>query len=82
MASPSALADAESYFHTHIPDENDDVATETQPLLSSSGIAAPTTDAEIDAQFLEDWKDVPAWRRPSVMWLLGPFFVFAVAFGG
>lgn len=81
IASPSALADAESYFHTHIPQESTEDATESQPLLTP-GLEVPTTDAEVDAQFLEDWKEVPKWRRPSVMWLLGPFFVFAVAFGG
>lgn len=77
------MSDAESYLHTHIPDESNsaEVATESEPLLTP-GLAPPVTDAEEDAQYLKDWEDVPRWRRPSVGWLLGPFFVFAVAFGG
>ncbi|TGZ84558.1 MFS general substrate transporter [Ascodesmis nigricans] len=39
-------------------------------------------DHEDEQQFERDWAHVPQWRRPSVFWLLGPFFLFAVAFGG
>ncbi|KAF2400597.1 MFS general substrate transporter [Trichodelitschia bisporula] len=29
-----------------------------------------------------DWRHLPWWRRPSVFWLLGPYILTALAFGG
>ncbi|KAJ8611504.1 hypothetical protein MRB53_037911 [Persea americana] len=30
----------------------------------------------------KDFEHLPAWRRPSVFWLLPPFFLFTLAYGG
>jgi len=31
---------------------------------------------------MRDFKDLPWWRKPSVYWLLPPFLLFTLAFGG
>lgn len=30
----------------------------------------------------KDFEGLPWWQKPSVFWLLGPFFLFTLAFGG
>ncbi|KAI1329590.1 MFS general substrate transporter [Xylariaceae sp. FL0255] len=30
----------------------------------------------------DEFEGVPAWRRPTVWWLLGPYLLFTLAFGG
>ncbi|KAM0810516.1 putative Major facilitator superfamily (MFS) profile domain-containing protein [Seiridium cardinale] len=56
---------------------------ETSPLL---GAGAQLDGSERrDTQEWEasdDFGHLPAWRRPSVAWLVGPYFLFTLAFGG
>lgn len=78
IGTPDATGGAEHYFH-----RNNGTASrgEREPLLTP-GIAPPKTDEEDQEEFEKDWAHVPSWRRPHVFWLLGPFFIFALAFGG
>jgi hypothetical protein len=56
--------------------------TESTPFLEAREEPVPGAarkDSWIgDAEFA----GLPWWRRPSVFWLLGPFFLFTLAFGG
>ncbi|KAI1394201.1 MFS general substrate transporter [Hypoxylon trugodes] len=70
-------------------DEEDgrEEATETSPLVgtgssddgSESGDNRKRQESWIG---YEDFVDSPWYRRPSVYWLLGPYFLFTLAFGG
>ncbi|KAJ3481428.1 hypothetical protein NLG97_g7826 [Lecanicillium saksenae] len=31
---------------------------------------------------LTEFEHLPWWRRPSVFWLMGPYAIFTLAFGG
>lgn len=31
---------------------------------------------------LTDFEHLPKWRRPSILWLMGPYAIFTLAFGG
>ncbi|KAH6659237.1 major facilitator superfamily domain-containing protein [Truncatella angustata] len=56
---------------------------ETSPLLGAgagSEDGGRRSSQEWDGG--EDFKHLPAWRRPSVLWLIGPYFLFTLAFGG
>ncbi|KAI1408897.1 MFS general substrate transporter [Hypoxylon sp. FL1857] len=62
-------------------------ATETSPLVgeSSEGNGAPVNgNGKRQDSWIgyEDFADQPWWRTPSVYWLLGPYFLFTLAFGG
>ncbi|KAG0635473.1 major facilitator superfamily domain-containing protein [Tuber brumale] len=52
-------------------------AGETSPLTDESRNGALAKADEID-----DWEGVPWYRKPSVFWLLAPFCLFTMAFGG
>ncbi|KAM0323466.1 hypothetical protein ACHAQA_008745 [Verticillium albo-atrum] len=55
---------------------------ETSPFLrddTEENDAGITTNGSNGAA---DFDGLPWWRTPSVTWLLGPFFIFAMAFGG
>ncbi|KAI1630714.1 major facilitator superfamily domain-containing protein [Biscogniauxia mediterranea] len=65
-----------------------DGPTETTPLTgagagqdeaSSSRNEEPRGSAWIGSEDFEGW---PWWRRPSVYWLIPPYFLFTLAFGG
>ncbi|KAI2468939.1 MFS general substrate transporter [Annulohypoxylon bovei var. microspora] len=66
--------------------EQRDEATETSPLVSASNGNDATGDDGRRRQEswigYEDFIGLPWWRRPSVYWLLGPYFLFTLAFGG
>ncbi|ORY65191.1 major facilitator superfamily domain-containing protein [Pseudomassariella vexata] len=63
-----------------------DTLDETTPLLGADtqryGDSGNESTQNHSWAGLEDFEDVPQWRRPSVYWLLGPYFLFTVAFGG
>ncbi|RFU77275.1 major facilitator superfamily domain, general substrate transporter [Trichoderma arundinaceum] len=79
MAGPKRRSNERSPSPTirEIDDRASDI-TETSQLLGSNGYGARkgSWDNDIDFQHL------PWWRRPSVFWLLGPYAVFTLAFGG
>ncbi|RDA90452.1 hypothetical protein CP533_3942 [Ophiocordyceps camponoti-saundersi (nom. inval.)] len=54
-------------------------ATDTTRLLGTS--VARDDDTGRWAGF-DDFEGLPWWRKPSVLWLLGPFSLFTLAFGG
>ncbi|KPM39793.1 hypothetical protein AK830_g6794 [Neonectria ditissima] len=60
--------------------------TETTGLLNNdrqgpyTADDATTTEGGWDGY--KDFEGLPWWRRPSVLWLLGPFAIFTLAFGG
>ncbi|KAL7784847.1 MFS general substrate transporter [Trichoderma ceciliae] len=59
-------------------DDRDSDVTETSQLLSPDGYEARKDSWDNDV----DFQHLPWWRRPSVFWLLGPYAVFTLAFGG
>ncbi|ETS82801.1 hypothetical protein PFICI_04677 [Pestalotiopsis fici W106-1] len=56
---------------------------ETSPLLGA-GASPDGSERRLSQEWDggDDFKHLPAWRRPSVLWLIGPFFFFTLAFGG
>lgn len=73
---------------TSSPDLYTDRDSEDSPLLGPSARAAEREDDE-DARGHElDWPGeadllrLPWWNRPSIYWLLPPFLLFTIAFGG
>ncbi|KAL9488674.1 hypothetical protein ACSS6W_000951 [Trichoderma asperelloides] len=79
MAGPKRRGDGRSPSPTvrEIDDHNSDF-TETSQLLGSNGSGARKDSWDNDL----DFQHLPWWRRPSVFWLLGPYAVFTLAFGG
>ncbi|KAI0017630.1 MFS general substrate transporter [Xylariomycetidae sp. FL0641] len=67
--------------------EGGDEASETSPLVggSNDGDGNGADDDEEqrkDATPVDDFHGLPWWRRPSVYWLIGPYCLFSLAFGG
>lgn len=62
------------------PDVAETDIPEREPLLSSSG-ARDGNDGSDNSHFAE-FKDLPWYRRPSIYWVLIPFGIIALAFGG
>ncbi|KAL6718714.1 hypothetical protein ACLMJK_002948 [Lecanora helva] len=56
--------------------DRDGNATDDAPRGEGNGNGASTWDAE------HDFDGRPWWNKPSVFWLLPPFFLFTMAFGG
>lgn len=57
--------------------------TEATPFLETSDEAVPGARSDSWAADAEaDFAGLPWWRQPSIFWLLGPFFLFTLAFGG
>ncbi|KAI0974508.1 MFS general substrate transporter [Xylaria arbuscula] len=46
------------------------------PRKNNDGIRRPSWGGR------DDFKDFPWWRKPTVYWLIGPYFLFTLAFGG
>lgn len=67
----------------HVREVDDDIeATESTRLLRQIA-ANDTADSKQDEwDGYKDFEGLPWWRRPSVFWLLGPFVMFTLAFGG
>ncbi|KAI1101097.1 MFS general substrate transporter, partial [Jackrogersella minutella] len=64
-----------------------DRASETSPLVGASNGSNETRDDDSRKRQeswigSDDFAGLPWWRRPSVYWLLGPYFLFTLAFGG
>ncbi|KAH8702414.1 putative tetracycline-efflux transporter [Talaromyces proteolyticus] len=59
----------------------DSVLTETAPLLPET---TPEPDDGLDRPWLgsSEFARKPAWRRPSVWWIVFPLFLFTTAYGG
>ncbi|KAH7145771.1 major facilitator superfamily domain-containing protein [Dactylonectria estremocensis] len=78
----NAMASSTSYA-TANPTMGD---TETTRLLGNGaqdGLEGDRTDASDGGwDGYNDFEGMPWWRRPSVYWLLGPFAIFTLAFGG
>ncbi|KAF2434492.1 MFS general substrate transporter [Tothia fuscella] len=56
---------------------------EETPLLRAPGDEDDSEDAEFSRKpSYYDWDHLPWWKRPSPYWLLGPFVLSALAFGG
>ncbi|KAF1847401.1 MFS general substrate transporter [Cucurbitaria berberidis CBS 394.84] len=70
---------------TSIATESDN---EEAPLLRASrdddgSVDVDGSDGGDDDWFEEaDFKGLPWWKRPSIYWLLPPFLIFTIAFGG
>lgn len=61
----------------------DDVeASESTRLLRENQGDAATDSKQDEWDGYKDFEGLPWWRRPSVFWLLGPFVMFTLAFGG
>lgn len=70
------------------------LSTEQDPLLAPSegrmyddAVAVATENESPNARKnswsgYKDFEGLPWWQTPSVAWLLGPFFLFTLAFGG
>ncbi|UKZ73762.1 hypothetical protein TrVFT333_001412 [Trichoderma virens FT-333] len=80
MAGPKRISDDRSPSPTirEIDNDRDSDVTETSQLLSPGGYGARKDSWDNDVDFLH----LPWWRRPSVFWLLGPYAIFTLAFGG
>ncbi|OTB06232.1 hypothetical protein M426DRAFT_318978 [Hypoxylon sp. CI-4A] len=76
---PITLIDAE--------EDRQDEPTETSPLVGA-GASSNGTESNGNGKKQESWvgyedfAGLTWWRRPSVYWLLGPYFLFTLAFGG
>ncbi|KAH9827692.1 hypothetical protein Tdes44962_MAKER00418 [Teratosphaeria destructans] len=55
--------------------EEDQDADEASPLLPRDGDGEPSS-------WDSDFAHLPWYKRPSIYWVLGPFFLMALAFGG
>ncbi|KAH8912494.1 MFS general substrate transporter [Coniochaeta sp. PMI_546] len=72
-------------MHEPYQDEAHEASEETGLLgagaeeSDADGLVRQRTDSWIG---WEDFNDIPPWRRPSVLWLLGPYALFTLAFGG
>ncbi|KAF2150688.1 major facilitator superfamily transporter [Myriangium duriaei CBS 260.36] len=62
------------------PDVVRDDATERQPLLGSSGQEPGGDESEVPRY--DEFNDLPWYRRPSIYWVLFPFSILAISFGG
>ncbi|KAF9767534.1 hypothetical protein IL306_015285 [Fusarium sp. DS 682] len=51
-------------------------SSESRDVDSETSSTTPVWDA------FKDFEDLPWWRRPAVYWLLGPYIIFTLAFGG
>ncbi|KAL7950112.1 major facilitator superfamily domain-containing protein [Trichoderma barbatum] len=81
MAGPKRISSVDrspSPTIREIDDDRDSDVTETSQLLSPNGYGASKNTWDNDA----DFQHLPWWRRPSVFWLLGPYAIFTLAFGG
>ncbi|KAF4472637.1 tetracycline-efflux transporter [Fusarium albosuccineum] len=60
--------------------------TETTRLLSADGPETRDGDSVSSSSSgwdgYKDFEGLPWWHRPSVFWLLGPYAIFTLAFGG
>ncbi|KAI1073680.1 MFS general substrate transporter [Whalleya microplaca] len=63
-----------------------DEPTETSPLVNAGvrhdGTSISNNERRENWLGYEDFVDFPWWQRPSVYWLLGPYLLFTLAFGG
>lgn len=63
-----------------------DSASESTRLLANhapeNGVESDVNDIDSGWDAHKDFEGLPWWRRPSVFWLLFPFAVFTLAFGG
>ncbi|KAF4857323.1 putative membrane protein [Colletotrichum siamense] len=57
-------------------------ATETTSLLSAGASGSETSSCEDTWPGYADFADLPWWKTPSVYWLLLPYALFTLAFGG
>ncbi|KAK8060169.1 hypothetical protein PG996_010099 [Apiospora saccharicola] len=63
---------------------------ETSPLLGAgagadgdaSGSDSENTSSENRGTLAQEFDHLPWYKRPSVYWLIGPYFLFTLAFGG
>ncbi|KAJ4864798.1 major facilitator superfamily domain-containing protein [Trichoderma breve] len=80
MTGPKRISDDRSPSPTirEIDNDRDSDVTETSQLLGPEGYGARKDSWDNDV----DFQHLPWWRRPSVFWLLGPYAVFTLAFGG
>ncbi|KAH8680974.1 major facilitator superfamily domain-containing protein [Xylariales sp. PMI_506] len=58
------------------------VPGETSPLLGTDAGSNENSDSRDVWEGYRDFEHLPKWRRPSVYWLIGPYFLFTLAFGG
>ncbi|KEZ41385.1 hypothetical protein SAPIO_CDS7508 [Scedosporium apiospermum] len=56
--------------------------TETTRLLDGATSNATSVGPRYTWAGAEDFDGHPWWRKPSVYWLVGPFFLYTLAFGG
>lgn len=60
----------------------DDVAETTRLLDSTTNDTQISEPAKNTWAGVEDFDGFPWWRKPSIYWLVGPFFLYTLAFGG
>ncbi|KAB5532645.1 major facilitator superfamily domain-containing protein [Coniochaeta sp. 2T2.1] len=68
-------------MHEPYHDDDHDASSEATGLLGADGVgvAPGRTDGWVG---WEDFNEIAPWRGPSVLWLLGPYALFTLAFGG
>ncbi|PVI06374.1 tetracycline-efflux transporter-like protein [Periconia macrospinosa] len=68
------------------PIQSDVEVDESAPLLRVS--TNPDSETGVEEENTEEWfgyaelKGLPWWKRPSIFWLLPPFLLFTLAYGG
>jgi len=82
MSRPKAYDDNEGRTSPLIRELPDYESTETSQLLGAGHQRRESEEAEVVWDGDKDYEGLPWWRRPTVFWLLGPFFLFTLAFGG
>lgn len=82
MARNKPQSDAPSR-RPHIQEDDSDVeVSESTRLLRAIASNGTTGAKQDDWEGYKDFEGLDWWRRPSVFWLLGPFVIFTLAFGG
>ncbi|KAH8818981.1 major facilitator superfamily domain-containing protein, partial [Xylogone sp. PMI_703] len=62
--------------------DNHSESSEDSPLLGRDSFSGSATKGTAQWDGLSDFEGLPWWKAPSVYWVLPPFFLFAVSWGG
>ncbi|EME45406.1 hypothetical protein DOTSEDRAFT_71208 [Dothistroma septosporum NZE10] len=60
----------------------DEIDEESPLLLQRDGVNNEEEERRSSWNSMEEFANLPWWKRPSMFWMIGPFFILACAFGG
>ncbi|KAH8659831.1 major facilitator superfamily domain-containing protein [Xylariales sp. PMI_506] len=65
-----------------VEDTGLDLVDERSPWIGAGSTNARAIDSEGGDPEADEYGYLPRWRRPSVYWLIGPYLLYTLAFGG